>query len=68
MNSDHAVAMDMPPCDVLAMMMAGIGDLFHIDAESRPWRRFEEEPALIAMKQVVLPRRVLQIFRAAAQE
>jgi hypothetical protein len=48
--------------------MAGIGDLFHIDAESRPWRRFEEEPAPIAMKQVVLPRRVLQIFRAAAQE
>jgi hypothetical protein len=34
MNSDHAVAMDMPPCDVLAVARAEIGQLIHVDGES----------------------------------
>jgi hypothetical protein len=34
MNSDHAVAMDMPPCDVLAVAQAKISRPIHVDGES----------------------------------
>jgi hypothetical protein len=66
MNSDWAVAMDMPPCDVLAMVMAGIGDWFQIEGESRHKDNYGQEPARIALGQMVGPRRPVQIFRAAA--
>src|SRR5260370_26272169 len=39
MNSDQAVAMDMPPCGVLAVVTGGFGDQFQIDGESRPQER-----------------------------
>jgi hypothetical protein len=32
MNSDQAVAMDMPPCDVLAVAIAELRDLFQMAA------------------------------------
>jgi hypothetical protein len=66
MNSDWFVAMDMPPCDVFAMMTGGIGYQFQIDGESRQKNHCEQERAPIALKQMVGPPRLLQIFRAAA--
>src|SRR5260370_10774687 len=39
MNSDQAVAMDMPPCGVLAVVTGGFGDQFQLDGESRPQER-----------------------------
>jgi hypothetical protein len=68
MNSDQAVAMDMPPCDVLAVAMAEVGDLIHIDGESPDKDDCDQELARIALKQLVHPRHLLQIFQAAAQE
>jgi hypothetical protein len=68
MNSNWAVAMDMPPCGVLAMAMAGVGVRFQIDGESRHKGNREEEPAPIASKQMADPPYPLQIFQAAAQE
>jgi hypothetical protein len=42
MNSNRTKAMDMPPCDVLAMDVRGFGDLFQIGDESGPRTRFQE--------------------------
>jgi hypothetical protein len=66
MNSDQAVAMDMPPCKVLVMATAGVGYPFQIDGESRHKGNPEGEFAPIALIQMVGPRRPLQIFQAAA--
>ena len=66
MNSDQAVAMDMPPCDVLAMAIAEFDDLFHIDGESPNKHNCDQELARIALKQLVRARHHLQIFQAAA--
>jgi hypothetical protein len=68
MNSDQAVAMDMPPCDVLAVARAEAGDLIHIDGESPHKDNCDQEFARIALKQLVRARHLLQIFQAAAQE
>jgi hypothetical protein len=66
MNSDPAVAMDMPPCDVLAVARAEIGDPIHIDGESSNKNVRDRELARIALKQSVRTRHLLQIFQAAA--
>jgi hypothetical protein len=58
--------MDMPPCDVLAIVMPEIGDLFHIDGESRPKDSCEPELTRYARKRLVCPQHRLQIFKAAA--
>jgi hypothetical protein len=68
MNSDQAVAMDMPPCDVLAVAMAEIGDPIHIDGESPNKDNCDQELGRIALKRLVRARHFLQIFQAAAQE
>ena len=60
--------MDMPPCDVLAVAMAEAGDLIQIDGESPHNDNCDHERARIALKQMVRPRHLLQIFQAAAQE
>jgi hypothetical protein len=66
MNSDLASAMDMPPCDVLAMLMAERGELFHIESESRPKDNCEQELARIVVQQSASARPLMQIFQAAA--
>jgi hypothetical protein len=43
MNSDQAVAMDMPPCDVLAAAMAEMRDLLQIAANRDQHERWEQE-------------------------
>jgi hypothetical protein len=66
MNSNRTKAMDMPPCDVPAMVMAEVGCWFQIDDESSHKGTCEQALASIALKQIAAPRRLLQIFRAAA--
>jgi len=66
MNSDQAVAMDMPPCGVLAAAMAETRDPHQIDGESPPKDSCGEELAPFALNQMVGAWHLLQTFRAAA--